>query len=366
VWREGLLGSSLNYDFNSDELVWVRAEAAVAGRRRVLAALVRVEETTAFSSKHALLTGRMNVEVTNSLGLLLSVTDLLGLTHSMLLTDPLVAPDPTANTTPPTSGVTAVRCWTHASCLTGTVGGLSSTVAPVSTVVAAGKLLQTPSPTATSASAIGQIKQQAINSGTYVASNAGHKSPSSAPACVIPAAANANTIVYIDKVGTTGTSHTNEGPGDQFCVLSVSANKTYKALVIGSGRVILRGNNTNSSGSVNTFRGVLYALNSQRAWLGDNSLPAREVIRLERGARVVGGVAADGTSAQVGIYPPTVSCGFIGLGCILASLLGTTLDSVNDYSPAITSNVAVMLAVKTYGTSRVESGTYRDIVGELR
>lgn len=365
VWREDLLTSSRNFDENGDELVWVRSEAEVDGRRRALAALVRVEEKPAFSSKYGLLTGRMNAEVRNTAGVLLSGSLLAGVTDALLGSDPLVAPDPTANTTPPTSGVTAVRCGLLDACLAGALGGLSSSVAPLSTLIGGGKLVQTTSPTATDVATIGQLKQQAINSGTYVAAQSGHKTPSSAPACDIPAAANAATVVYIDTVGTTGTSHTDEGPGDQYCVLDVSTNKSYKALVVGSGRIVLRGNNTVNSGSVNTLRGLLYALNSQREWLGDAALPGREVVRIEQGAHVVGGVAADGKSGQVGIYPPpTPTCSLLDLLCTVDLLLNS-VGVVNAYNPAITSNVAVMQAVKSYGSAGIVPGTYHDILGDL-
>ena len=366
VWREDLLTTSRNFDENADELVWVRSEAQVAGRRRVLAALVRVEETPAFSSKYGLITGRMNAEVRDTAGVLLGGSLLDAAVDVMLgESDPLVAPDPSADTTPPTSGIIAVRCGALEGCLAGSIGGLSSTVTPLSTLIGGGKLVQTTSPTATSAASIGQLKQQAINSGTYVAATAGHASPSSAPACDIPAAANADTVVYIDVVGTSSTSHTIGGAGDQYCVLNVSTNKTYKALVIGSGRVILRGDNTTNGGTVNTFRGLLYALNTQREWLGDASPTVREVVRIEQGAHVVGGVAADGKSAQVGIYPPpTPTCSLLDLVCT-ANLLLNTVGVVEAYNPAIRSDVAVMQAVKSYGSARVVPGTYRDVAGDL-
>jgi Tfp pilus assembly protein PilX len=367
VWREDLLTTQRNFDQNGDELVWVRAQGTVDGASRVLAALVRVEETPAFSSKYGLVTGRMNSELTNTAGVVLSGSLVSGLVSGLLGSDPLVAPDPTvAVTTPPSSGVTAVRCGALDGCLAGALGGLSSSVAPLSTLIGGGKLVQTTSPTATNAATIGQLRQQAINSGTYVAETSGSSSTSNPPACTIPAAANADTVVYIEKVGS-GNTGSAQGPGDQWCQVDVSTNKTYKALVIGAGRVVIRGNNTTNSGTVNTFRGLLYALNSQRAWLGDAALPAREVVRIDRGAHVIGGVAADGKSGQVGIYPPGLCTSLVVLGidvgCTLSALT-SMLGILNTYNPAITSNAAVMNAVKSYGSSRVVSGTYVDVRGE--
>ena len=113
-----------------------------------------------------------------------------------------------------------------------------------------------------------------------------------------------------------------------------------------------------------TFRGLVYALNQQRETLGDASLPAREVVRIDRGAHVIGGVAADGKSAQVGIYPPTMSCGFAGLNCLLGSLLGSTLSFLGSYNPAITSSKALMDKVTVSSTVFVVPGTYKDVAGE--
>ena len=367
IWKDALL-AGMNYDANGDEKVWVRSEAAVDGRRRVLAALVEVDEKSALSSKYGLITGRLNAELTNTAGTVLTGGLLGSLTSALLGNDPLVAPDPTANTTPPTSGVTAVRCGALDGCLTGALGGLSSAAPPLSTVITGGKLVQSTSPTATSTAAIAQLKQQAIASGTYVASTAGTQSSSNPPACTIPTGANSDTVVYIEQVGP-GTINAPGGPGDHYCLLNVATNVSYKALVIGSGRVVLRGNNTTASGTVNTFRGFLYALNEQRKVLGDAATPTREVIRIDRGAHVVGGVAADGKSAQVGIYtPPLCTSTFvlgIDVGCTLSALT-SILGVLNAYNPAIRSDVSVMNAIKTYEGASVVAGTYRDVLGELR
>ena len=362
VWSNNLLNED-NYDANNNQKVWVRSEANVAGRHRVLAALVRVEETPALSSKFGLMAGRMNSDVTNTVGAVLGGSLLGDLSEALLDTHPLVAPDPTANTSPPTSGVIALRCGALDGCLTGALAGAAA-LSIVNDLVTGGKIVQATSPTATSAATIAQLKQQAVNSGTYVASTAGSATPSSAPACTIPAGASASTIVYIETVGTTGTAGTAGGPGDQFCVLDVSGNVAFKALVIGSGRVVLRGNNASAGG---TFTGLVYALNEQRTTLGDASLPPREVVRIERGAHVRGGVAADGKSAQVGVYPPPVCnpSALLGLGCLLGAIT-SILGVLDSYNPAIQADVSTMNSVKIYDSTAIINGTYRDIAGETR
>ena len=367
VWKDALL-SSMNYDANGDELVWVRSEAAVEGRRRVLAALVRVDEESAFDARYGLITGRLNAELTNTAGALLSGGLVEQLAPELLAGDPLVAPDPSAITSPPSSGVIAVRCGALDGCLTGALAATSA-LPLINDLATGGKLVQATSPTAAGTAAIAQLKQQAIASGTYVASTSGSSGSSNAPACTIPAGANADTVVYIEQVGTTGTPATVGGPGDQFCRLDVAANVTFKALVVANGRVVLRGDNTTKSGTVNTFRGLLYALNEQRKVLGDAATPAREVIRIARGAHVVGGVAADGKSAQVGIYPPPLCTSVyllgVDVGCTLSALT-SILGVLHDYNPAIRSDVSVMNAIKTYGAAAVVPRTYRDILGEVR
>jgi Tfp pilus assembly protein PilX len=356
VWKDALLGRD-PYDANDNQLVWVRSEATVGGHRRVLAALVRVLQTAALSSKYGLVAGRMNSELTTSVTYALTSGVLGNILDLVLGTQPLVAADlGMAPTTPASTGVTAVRCGVLDGCLTGTLGSLGS-LSAFNTLVTDGKIVQATSKMATSPASIAQLKQQAINSGTYVASTDGTTSWSNPPACAIPAGANASTVVYIENVGTSGTAGTDGGPGDQFCLLDVSGGKAFKALVIGSGRVVLRGNDTNNGG---TFRGLVYALNQQRETLGDDATPTREVIRIDKGAHVRGGVAADGKSAQVGVYPPTATC-LLGIAALCPVSI---LSMLSGYNPAIQADVQLMDNVKIYDSTMLVAGSYRDIAGE--
>jgi Tfp pilus assembly protein PilX len=374
VWSNSLLTSNHNYDENGNQKVWVRSQATVGGRTRVLAALVKVTQTPALSSTYGLITGRMNADLTNSLNVVLSNGLIGSLAGGLLGSDPLVAPDPTAVTTPPTSGVTAVRCGALDGCLTGALGAASA-VSAVNALVTGGMLVQSTETTATSDAAVAQIKQQAITSNTYQATTAGSASSASPPACTIPAGANASTIVYIEQVGTSGgAAGTTGGQGDQFCSIDVTSGVTYKALIIGSGRVVLRGNNTSvTNGTTNTFKGLVYALNLQRKTaLGDAALPTREVIRIDQGAHVKGGVAADGKSAQVGVYPPPTCTSIIvgippltaDVGTCVTGLLTTLLSNVTSYNPAIQADVSLMNAVKIFDTAGIVAGTYHDVAGE--
>lgn len=388
VWADALL-SKMNYDQNANQKVWVRASATVAGRTRTLAALTTVAQTSALASKYAVMTGRMNADLTNSLGTVLSDSVIGGLTSTLLRTNPLVAADPSiVATSPPNSGITAIRCgvldMTVANtCLTGALAATSA-LPLLGTLVTGGRLVQATSLTATSDANVAQLKQQAINSGTYVASTAGTASATSAPTCSIPAAANSSTIVYIEQVGTGALGTTTGGVGDQYCRIDLSsASVAYKALIIGHGRVVLRGDNTSTEidGARNTFSGLVYALNQQRETIvpeKDSATAAREVIRIDRGAHVKGGVAADGKSAQVGIYPPplcsviTTTITVLGNpvtttvdGC-LSGLLATITGVLEAYNPAIQSDISLVNAVKIYGAASLVTGSYRDVAGEVQ
>jgi len=372
VWKNELL-TNVNYDKNANQLLWVRAEATVHGRKRVLAALTKVAQTPALQSKYALMTGRLNSDLLNSTGAVLSSGLVGSLTSTLLGSDPLIAADPGVSaTTPPSSGVTAVRCGlldlsVAVTCLQGAFAATSA-LPLLSTMVTGGKFVQATSLAATSDANLAQLEQQAKDSGTWVESTAGTASAASAPACTIPGGANADTIVYIKQVGTGARGDTTGSVGDQFCKIDLSAsNVAYKALIIEHGRVVLRGDNTATAigGSKNTFSGLVYAVNKQREKLGDSATAAREVIRIDQGAHVKGGVAADGKSAQVGIYPPPLCSVTTTVDECLDELLDTISGVLSTYNPAIQSDISLMSAVKVYGGAAHVTGTYRDIAGEV-
>jgi Tfp pilus assembly protein PilX len=355
-WKDALL-TRQNYDQNHNDLVWVRAQATVDHKTRALAGLVRIDTTPALSSKFGLIAGRMNADVTSAANTVLTGGLLGGLAKSLLHTSPLVAADPAADTTPPTSGVTAVRCGAldslPSTCLAGIVG--STEALPfLNELVTGNMLVQAATPTSASDAAIAQLKQQAMSAHTYQATTPGMSYPAnyastftslSPPSCTWPGAAGPTTVVYIEQVGN----------GDDACMIDTTTNPQFEALVIAHGRVVLRGNGT--------LHGVVYALNQQRDTLGDAASPTREVIRIDTGAHVLGGVAADGKSAQVGIYPPRASCS--DLACALFGALSIITGGLDSYNPAIQANVALINAVSVYDTAAVVPHTFRDVAGEL-
>jgi hypothetical protein len=227
----------------------------------------------------------------------------------------------------------------------------------------------------------------------------GASTVAAAPSCAI-SGASSNSVVFIEQVGA----------GDDYCVVDVSTSRTYKALVIGSGRVIIRGNNSIATyaagGANNLFTGVVYALNLQTAD-HSSSTPLRELVRIERGARVRGAVHADGKNATVGMIPPDFSTNALvdallcpgalcaltavikalplsGLVdalvngyCLVPNILGGCLVSLpglgvtavvngitsqlTTYGSAIHSDVGIVDALTVYGASGVVAGTFRDL-----
>lgn len=412
VWDEMLLDRK-NWDSNANSRVWVRAQATVGGKSRVLVGLVTVRSSPALNARFGLISGGLTDDLgtaINSVG----PNALGGVLGDLLNTAPTVAPDPALSpTSPPSSGVIGLRCGAanisltpNSTCVAGTIGAAGALPA-VSPLLTAGSIEQFPRITAASAADIGQLRKDAVASSTYYSSSPGGDHPASAPACEFTAntgTRSASTVVFIEKVGS----------GDQYCSVGVGAGVQYKALVIGSGRVILRGDGTTTAApvhtvsgpQVNTFSGVVYALNLQRhaeadggMGLGDSASPGRVVVRIDNGAHVKGGVYADGKSAKVAIYPPPptidsttlvdqlvpctslTSCAdntFIkvlgSLRAIVDDLIGRvgsgpTVNAILDqvrperakYGSAITADVAAIDNLKVYGASGVVPGTFRDL-----
>jgi Tfp pilus assembly protein PilX len=403
VWSDGLLTTRPTYDANANHKIWVRAQSIVGGKTRVVTGLVQVRQTNAFKSKYGLVAGNLSEDLSSTTSAITNASVVSGITSGILNTNPPVAEDPAYVASPPTSGVTGVRCGLLdqltelKTCVTGTLAAVSAL--PVfDTLVTGGRYEQYPSTSSTSPTAIGQLRTQSkstLNHGVYMATAPGADTAAAAPSCGI-SGASTDSVVFIEKVGT----------GDQYCVLSVGTSVTYKALVIGSGRVIIRGTNTITSyatSGTNRFTGVIYALNLQTS---DQSAttPTRELVRIEQGARVKGGIHADGKNATVGIYPPpfdtdTLVCALVTCPSLLATtlkLLGVT-DLVNtlvnggcvlrvfgvctltltalpvasvvtavgsqltNYGSAVHSDVATIELLKVYGASGVLPGTFRDL-----
>ena len=447
VWEDSLLDNA-SADVNGNDKLWVVAQATVEGRTRAVAGLVRARTTPALNSRYGLVSGGL----ADDLGSALNTMTNQGVLGKVLHNPPLglfdktatVAPDPTAGAPTP-NGITGVRCGAldlkdGSTCVTGTLAATGA-IPLVSSLVTGGSIENFPATSATSDDTIGRLRAHAIASGTYTASQAGTAPVTStsvlnpndtAPSttiepCVLTGStspgADKDKVFFIEQVGTSGAANTVGGPGDQYCSIDVGNSKEYKAIVVASGRVVIRGNNTTTPSTntgVNTFKGVIYALNLQRLpvadggrGLGDAAAPGREVVRIDRGAHVRGAVNADGKSAKVGIYPPPITintatlvnsllcpgllCSSAGVltalgltgaidglvngyclvpglfgGCTLRlsplgelpvanAILAQAVPQRTGYGSAITADVAAINALTVHGESNVIPGSFRDL-----
>lgn len=431
VWEESLR-TNPSYDANKNKLMWVRAQATVDGKTRSLVGLVRVNLSPALNPRYALVSGGLADDLGSTVNVLTN-NGLLGkVVSGLLTTTPTVAADTTIGAPTP-NGVTGLRCGAldikdGSTCVTGTLGAVTGPppggVPLVGNLVTGGKIENFPTTTAATEEAIARLRQQAKTALTYTPESAGtaptaspnpllnpnDTAPSVVTPCTINGTPNQDTVIFIEKVGV-GAGGSVGGPGDQYCSIDVSVAKRYKAIVVGSGRVVIRGNNTTTLASntgVNTFTGVVYALNLQRhpvtsGGLGLGDVAGREVLRVDKGAHVRGGVNADGKSAKVGIYPPPLTIdttalknalvplipcevpplvcllrttvqalsgvlalvdglvGALGLDPVVSNLLGQLNPQRAQYGSAITADVAVINALTVHGASGVVTGSFRDL-----
>lgn len=395
VWSDTVLNNA-GYDANGNEKLWVRAQSITGGKTRALVGLVNVRELEALKSRFGLVAGNVAEEVSSATLAITNAAVLGPLRNGLLGNNPPVAADP--DHAVPASGVTGLRCGLLENlaqvktCITGAIGALSQ-VPLINTLVTNGKYEQFPTTTSMSAAAIGQLRAQAKSSGQYIASTT-----TTATDCGITAPSNPDKVVFIEKVGD----------GTQACVLSVGTSKTYKAVVVGSGRIIIRGNNTitnyDTAQNKNRLTAVVYGLNLQN----DHAVatPTAEIVRIDQGARVTGAVHADGKNATVALVAPDFStaalvdalipctdlltcelrttlktlgvkqlvekltsgeCLLTVLVCVVpgpsvASVLGNITSQLTAYGSPIHSDVDVVKAVEVYGVSGITPGTFRDLM----
>jgi hypothetical protein len=345
-WSNGLL-SNLNYDQNANNRMWIRAQATVGGRIRAVAGLVDLGSTEALPPNMTLINGSMSVDIPTALGSDPSLlTNVLGLVLGK--SDSLI------------TGRIGIRCGVYSTsnaddCLGGNgLAPLINVAGLLGSTVASNALTQYPGETAVSPEAVDQFRSQAIATGTYVTSTAGTTASTNPPTCTKPAGITSKTIWFIEQVGT----------GDQFCKIPLTSPQPAM-IVVGRGRLLVRGNNNWNSKTSNTLTSVIYALNLQRP-TPDSVSPAQEIVRIDQAGRVVGAVYTDGNNARVGLYP-VIDCGLLGLGCVLNAvlgLLGTQLGS-GGQGPLIEYNDNVVSAIRVFTTSGVVPGTFRDLAGGI-
>lgn len=282
--------------------------------RRAVVAKVR-QSTATFTppADFALGAGVFTTDLTTGLNSLLSgvtSSNLLGSVTSTLgvRSTPLIAPQNNPSTTPKTSLI-GVRCGllnsvgnSGTTCLTGTTGGVGSTLnsaglGQLDTLLGGlSRTQQLGTWTMAPADAIAAWKAEAVASGTYYASlpsangsdirtGSGPTVGTTVPKCFPDDTGTTykDKVIYIGQVGTNG-----EG----YCAISTAT--TAKMIIVEKGAVEIQA----------PVKAVVYALNKQENANSRSTEPAREVIRIEGiGGSVTGQVWADGAGGAVGLYP---------------------------------------------------------------
>jgi hypothetical protein len=352
VWTDAALAAQPGWDQNADGLLWVRARAVLAGRTRTLVARVQVNRSPAFPQGYATIAGRFSTDLGVALNQVVASPLLTGIigNHQLI-----------------SGGKLGLRCGLLSGCVTGafsvlTEVGLGSLLA--------NDILQYGMTAAVSDDVIAQMRQRALAAGTYYSSIA------SGAACPAPPAGSTTAVIFVEQVGN----------GDQTCTVTLSGGATtqVRALIVNNGRVTFTG--------TGTYMGVVYAVNAQRASLGDTS---REVVRIESNAKVRGMVAVDGAGGALGIYTPPLNvyslintlpvcqgllailCGplkltlqglgvdalltqlitLVGLNAVVNGLLG----QLSTYGPAILYDGAVASALLANGTVGTIANSFREI-----
>jgi hypothetical protein len=131
------------------------------------------------------------------------------------------------------------------------------------------------------------------------------------PACDLPwsrlapsgsPASLSSTVVFIEQIG--------DGADNGYCMIPDGRNVAAKAFVVERGGIVLRG--APATPGTPTLTSVLYMLNAQECDGAPSegctsahrrTQKARELVRIEGDAQVVGSVWTDGARSRVGIYP---------------------------------------------------------------
>jgi len=353
TWSDAVL-ANWNYDQNANGRMWVRAVTKATGKRRAVVGLVERHNSPAFSTKYGVIAGRLGADIGTATS---QLTGNLDVAHDLLKDSQrqLVGPDPSDTTN---SGHIGLRCsaldtsfsGNLNTCLSGALAGLATTNSVIAPLISDGRLVQYAEPQVATDDQIQQFRNQAIVGGTYVTITAADA------ACAIPTAATAQSVVFIEQVGD----------GDGACILDASANPTYKMIVVGNGRIIIRGDGNTAHS--NRLTGVVYALNLQRATLGDS---VRDVVTIDGDAHVKGAVFIDGKESQLATYPASVTAcqpKAINLFCTLQSVIDGLVTTLNDAllnyhstGPAIQADIATIRAVTAFTWSAIVPGTFQAV-----
>lgn len=330
--------------------LWVRATAKVRGVTRAVASMVQVSETSAFPLGYGILAGKL--AFLNGVN---AVTDcVLGDKAALgTLTNALLG------TTPTVTGHIGVRCGLLSDlCVDAVASTLTGIPLLTDTALANGEITQFGSPTTVPANTVRLLRERSVRAGTYDSQIA-----NGAPCIPAGLTPTATSVLFIETVG--------DGKGT--CQLPVSSARAVGTIIVGSGRVNVTAPTTTSTTAVT---GVIYGLNNQN----DRLAP---VVTINSGAKVIGGVYADG-GGVVAIHPPSFSltdtlCKSI-LGPVLCLLTPVTglldallraggvnqlltmlLPHLSTYGPAVQYDAATVGANTVFGSSGAVQGTFRQV-----
>jgi Tfp pilus assembly protein PilX len=373
AWDQSLLSGNA-FDTSTSTGVrrmWVRAEGHVGDRRRAVVALVQAGQQPVFPDNLAVVTGKFGADLRTTTG------QALGGSAGALL-EKLTG----SASHPVIEGPIGLRCTLlDQTALLGCLSALFKTTTglgqPLNKLLQANDFVDFEDDAAISAQQLTALRQQAQGTSTYYPKTDGGAGTVANGAPCLPAA-SAGKVVFIEQVG--------DGTGQ--CVLDTTGNVSAKALVVGSGSVLVKG--------TGTFTGVLYALHR-------TALPADDV-RVEGPAKVVGAVFVDdnpdlGSNRHGSLLtvPPMINlqtalnsivaglplCKVPIVGpvtCAIVSNTSATVDTIlstlgisatvlatailpqlDPSTPTITYNANVVHAVTTFGDSAVVSGTFRQV-----
>ena len=342
--------------------LWVRAQANVRNERKAVVALVQANQVTPLPKGYAVVAGGMTTDV----GAITNGPVLNSLSTSLLNAHKLYDRD----ATDPDSGRLGIRCDLTSSldCITGTLFATISQTT-LSSVLLANDTVRFQSQSAVDDDTVVALRRQAQASGTYFQTLA-------ANAACLPAG-SAGKVVFIESVGT----------GDQTC--RITSSGSAKALVVANGRVQLVG--STSAAAPVIFTGVLYALFRQRVTSPSSSNNA--VVSISGHGRVRGAVYVDGQGKLLVTPPPfdlnalvdsliicaplDLVCGVLkttlkalGLTALVNDLVSRTspaavanalLGQLSNWGPVVQEDQSVVNAIRTYGSSGVVPGTFRQV-----
>jgi type II secretory pathway pseudopilin PulG len=348
--------------------LWVRAEANVGGRRRAVVGLVQAGGQRSVFPELGLVTGALGDNLGPEFRDISNKTLLSSLTGLLINKQPpMIDGNVGLMTRPNVPGCDPMKDSEVSACLLpGILKNTSAKVGAIGTRPQIRTLVDFRQDSTISADQLSLLRWQAQQTGVYAATvSDGALCPSG----------DENKIVFIEQVGSNGTGS---------CIVNSSGNPKAKALIVGAGGVRVCANVFFGSCVAGlgrgTFTGIIYALHRKDPALAD--------VRIQDGAKVVGGVfvdnAPDGNRGTVEIVPPPpvtddpnnsndnddysvteveLVCPWSAFLCdtAVSGLISDITPQLTPYFPAIKYDAATVSAITTSGDAAIVPGTFRQV-----